>query len=417
MNNIKSKLSIASCTLLGGTAQQATAIENSWDLDSSFLYYSEADDRVEIKKAMAFLTGDISAEDTVNVNLVLDTMSGATPTGAVRSKNSSVSFSSASGAGSSTVDGGSVDRVNFSDTRLGIALSWAHSQDRLTTLTYGGSLSVEKDYQSYGASINYSLDTEDRLSTYTFGFAGSFDEIYRKTDGTPEPLSKVDDNNIFSNGERYAYDFIVGVTKVLNRKTVGQLNYTLSYSDGYHTDPYKVISEVNLVEDTGTGEFAWAELNRYYEARPDNRLRHAIFTSMAHQYGESGETVHASYRFYTDDWGVSSNTLDLTHRTPLSSTSYIEPHFRYYLASAADFFVHSFNNTDVSTPITLPEYASADYRLDDSVGVTAGIEYGTKLSGGDFRARIEYINWQYEEAEYDETKALVLQFSYQKLFD
>lgn len=416
MNNIKSKLSIATCTLLGGTAQQATAIENSWDLDSSFLYYSEADDRVEIKKAMAFLTGDISAEDTVNVNLVLDTMSGATPTGAVQSKSSG-SFTSASGAGGATLDGSSKDNVNFSDTRLGVALSWTHSLDRLSSLAYGGSLSVEKDYQSYGASINYSLDTEDRLSTYTFGFATSYDIIYRKTDGTPEPLSVVDDNIILSDGERYSYDFIVGLSKVLNRKTVGQLNYTLSYSDGYHTDPYKVISEVNLVEDTDTGEFAWGELNRYYESRPDNRLRHAIFTSIAHQYGESGETVHASYRFYTDDWGISSSTFDLTHRTPLSSRSYIEPHFRYYRSSAADFFLHSFNNLDVSTPFVLPEYASADYRLDESVGMTTGIEYGTKLSGGNFRARIEYINWQYEEAEYDETKALVLQFSYQKLFD
>jgi len=417
MNNIKSKLSIATCTLLGGTVQQANAIENSWDLDSSFLYYGEADDRVVVKKAMAFLTGDISAEDTVNVNLVLDTMSGATPTGAVRSKNSSVSFSSASGAGSSTVDGASVDRVHFSDTRLGIALSWAHSQDRLTTLTYGGSLSVEKDYQSYGASINYSLDSEDRLTTYTVGFAGSYDEIYRKTDGTPEPLSRVEDASIFSNGERYAYDFILGVSKVLNRKTIAQLNYTVSYSDGYHTDPYKVISEVNLVQDTDSGEFAWAELDRYYEARPDTRLRHAIFTSMAHQYGESGETVHASYRFYTDDWGISSNTIDLTHRTPLSANSYIEPHFRYYSSSAADFFVHSFNNIDVSTPIELPQYASADYRLDQSIGLTTGIEYGKQMYGGSFRTRLEYINWQYEEAEYDETKALVLQFSFQKLFD
>ena len=417
MNNIKNKLSIATCTLLSGTAQQANAIENAWDLDSSFLYYSEDDDRVSVSKAMAFLTGDITADDTVNVNLVLDTMSGATPTGAVRSKNSSLSFSSASGAGGSTVNGASIDRVSFSDTRLGVALNWAHALSRLSTISYGGSLSVEKDYQSYGASINYSQDNESRLTTYTTGFAVSYDQIYRKTDGTPKPLSKVDDAIIFSDGERYSYDLLFGVSKVLNKKTVGQLNYTLSYSDGYHTDPYKVISEVNLVEDSDTGQFAWAELNRYYEARPDTRLRHAIFTSIAHQYGESGETVHASYRFYTDDWGISSNTIDLNHRTPLTAGSYIEPHFRYYQQSAADFFVHSFNNPDVSTPIELPQYASADYRLDESVALTTGIEYGIRLSGGHFRTRLEYINWQYDAAEYDETKALVFQISYQKLFD
>ncbi len=416
MNNIKNKLSIATCTLLGGASQQAQAIDNAWDLDSSLLYYSEADDRVTVKKAMVFLTGDLSAEDSVNVNLVLDTMSGATPTGAVKSKNSSItSFTGASGA-SLNIDGTtSVDRVNFSDTRMGIGLTWDHSLDRLRTISYGGSLSVEKDYQSYGASISYKVDSDDRLTTYTTGFATTYDKIYRKTDGTPEPLSNVEDNSIFSNGERYTYEAIIGMSHVINSKTVAELNYTLSYSDGYHTDPYKVISQVRLVEDTDTGQYTWAELERYYESRPDSRFRHTVFTSMAHQYGESGETVHASYRLYTDDWGITSQTLDLHHRTPLDDASYLEPHFRYYQQTAADFFMHSILDDGI-TPVVLPEHASADYRLDEGIGLTLGLEYGSQLWGGRMRIRSDYINWQYDAAEYDETKAFVLQISYQKLF-
>lgn len=416
MKNIKTKLSIATCSLLGG-AQQAQAVDNAWDLDSSLLYYSEADGRVDVTKAMAFLSGDLSPEDSININLVLDTMSGATPTGAVKSQSSSVtSFTGASGA-SSTIDGGaSVDRVNFSDTRMGVALAWNHELNRTDIISYGGSLSVEKDYQSYGASINYSTDSADRSKTYTFGFAGSFDQIYRKTDGTPEPLSNVEDNNILSDGERYSYDLIAGISKVFNKKTVAQLNYTLSYSDGYHTDPYKVISQVRLVEDTTSNEFAWTELERYYEARPDSRLRHAIFTSMAHQYGATGETMHLDYRLYTDDWGITSHTIDLRHKTPLSKISYIEPHIRYYQQSAADFYLHSILD-DGTNPVVLPEYASADYRLAATTGLTLGAEYGIELAGGTLRARGEYINWQHEDSEYDETAAIVLQVSYQKLFD
>lgn len=420
MKKIKNKLSVATCTLLSSAsqnAQSAEAIDNAWDLDSSFLFYSEDDDRVNVAKAMAFLTGDLTSNDSVNVNLVLDTMSGATPTGAVKSKFSSVtSFTGASGASSSIDGGASVDRVNFSDTRLGMALTWNNSLDRLNTMSYGGSISVEKDFQSYGASVNYSTDTDDRLMTYNVGFAGTYDIVYRKTDGTPEPLSNVEDNSIFSDGERYTYDVIFGVSKVLNRKTVAQLNYTMSYSDGYLTDPYKVFSLVRLVADSDTGQYTLRELERYYESRPDSRFRHAIFTSMAHQYGESGETLHASYRLYTDDWGINSHTFDFTHRTPLSESSYIEPHFRLYQQSAADFFLHSLLDDGV-TNVVLPEYASADYRLDEGTGVTLGLEYGSILGGGRFRARAEYINWQYEAAEYDETRAIVLQVSYQKLFD
>lgn len=415
MNNIKNKLSIATCTLLSGA--QAHAVENSWDLDSSLLYYSEADDRVSVKKAMAFLSGDLSSEDAININLVLDTMSGATPTGAVKSSSSSVtSFTGASGASSSIAGGASVDRVHFSDTRMGVALTWSHELKRTHKISYGGSLSVEKDYQSYGASINYSIDSDDKLNTYTMGIASSFDQIYRKTDGTPEPLSSVEDNNIFSDGERYSYDILFGTSKVFNKKTIGQINYTLSYSDGYHTDPYKVISQVRLVEDTSSGEFAWTELERYYESRPDNRLRHSLFTSMAHQYGNEGETMQTSYRLYSDDWGITSHTFDLIHRTPLSSNSYIEPHFRYSIQSAADFFVHSILDNGIN-PVVLPDFASADNRLAETTSMTIGLEYGIKLAGGNLRARGEYINWQHKDAEYDETTALVMQISFQKLFE
>ena len=417
MKNIKHQLSIASCTLLGGTTQQVQAIDNAWDLDTSFLYYSEADDRVDVAKGIIFLSGDLSAEDSVSVNLVLDTMSGATPTGAVKSQTSGVtSFTGASGASSSISGGASVDRVSFSDIRLGISVTWNHMLNRLATISYGGSLSNEKDYQSYAASVNYKLDTEDRLTTYSAGIASSYDQIYRKTDGTPEPMSNVEDNIILSDGERYTYDAIIGISKVLNRKTVAQFNYSLTYSDGYHTDPYKVISQARLVPNTSDDSYTWAELERFYESRPASRLRNILYSSIAHQYGEPGETLHGSYRFYLDDWGISSHTFEIRHRKPVNNISYIEPHFRLYQQTAADFFMHSIVDDGI-TPVVLPEFASADYRLDQATGMTIGLEYGQTMGAGNFRVRGEYINWQYKDAEYDETQAIVLQLSYQVLFN
>ena len=406
---------MATCTLLAGGSQQAMAIDNAWDLDSSLVYYSEADDRVTVHKAIAHLSGDISDDDIATVNLVLDTMSGSTPTGAIASNSSAISFTSASGAGGITAEGTVPDKVEFDDTRLAFSLDWEHSSSRLRRFKYGGSLSVEKDYQSYGASIAMNQDTENRDKTYTFGFAYAFDKIYRKTGGTPEPLSSTDDNSILGDGERFVYDAIVGVSKVLNKRTVAQLNYTLGYSDGYHTDPYKVISQADIVSqsDPLIGEFSYGEIDRFYESRPTSRLRNALYTSMAHQYGERNEVIHASYRYYWDDWGIGAHTIDLTHRRPLNSRSYLEPHFRYHIQSAADFFMHHIPND--GNP--LPEFASADYRLDDTTGITVGIEYGQTIGASSkLRVRFEYIDWQHEDAEYSETTAMVLQASYRKLF-
>lgn len=415
--SIKEQLSIATCTLISGGIQQATAaeIDNAWELDTSYLYYGETNDRVMVNKAIAKLTGDISEQDKATIDLILDTMSGSTPTGAVESKSSAVTFTSASGASSVTSTGAVPDMASFSDTRLGFSLDWAHQKNRLKTVNYGGSISIEKDYESYGASINYSQDSKDRINTYSIGAAYQFDKIYRKTGGTPEPLSSVEANSTFSDGERFIYDGIAGISHVFNKKTIGQLNYGITYSDGYHSDPYKVISEVRLVADSDDtlNSFAYAETDRFYESRPDTRLRHTLYTGLAHQYGGNGEVIHASYRYYQDDWGISAHTLDLKHKTPFKDGAYIEPHLRFYTQTAADFFMHSI--LDDGNP--LPDYASADYRLDSLIDITVGVQYGKPMAGGKFRARFEYFNQHADEAEHDENTALIFQVSFQKKFD
>ncbi len=415
MKSIKNKLSLATCTLLSGGAQQAFAIDNAWDLDSSFLYYSEANDRVTVGKAIAHLKGDLSDNDTATIGLVLDTISGSTPTGAIRSSNSAITFTSASGANGISAEGTVPDIVKFSDARLAFNLDWEHTASRLRKFKYGGSLSVENDYQSYGANISMTQDTENRDTTYTYGFAYSLDKIYRKNGGTPEPMSETVDNIVLSDGERFIYDGIVGISKVLNKRTVGQLNFSLGYSDGYHSDPYKVVSQADVVSlsDPSIGEYSYSEITRYYESRPTSRLRSSVYTSMAHQYGERDELIHASYRLYGDDWGIIAHTFDLTHRRPLGKGSFLQPHFRFHIQSAADFFMHHIPND--GSP--LPEFASADYRLDSLTSVTVGIQYGRILgNNGKLRVRFEYLNQQAKEAEYDENTAIVAQVSYRKLF-
>ena len=413
MKSIKEKLSLATCSLLTGASQSALAIDNAWDLDSSYLHYSEADDRVSVNKAIAKLSGDITDDDRATISLVLDTMSGATPSGTVRSKTSSVStFTSASGASTNIGGNTSPDKVEFSDTRLAFSLDWEHNQSRLTQLVYGGSLSVENDYQSYGASVSMNMDNEDRSVTYTVGLASSYDKIFRKTGGTPAPLSNTEDNIILGDGDRYVYELIGGLSKVINKRTVGQLNLSMTYSDGYHSDPYKVISEADLVGDSDNDIFTYTEVERYFESRPVTRLRNSIYTAMAHQYGEKNEVVHLSYRYYWDDWDITAHSIDLKHRKPFGRNGYIEPHVRYHRQSAAEFFRH---HLDIGEP--LPEFASADYRLDEMTGLTIGLQYGRVYKGGKLRLRLEYIDQQFEDAEYNEMTALVAQVSYRKLFD
>jgi len=85
MKSIRNKLSLATCSLLTTGNASAEAIENAWEVDSSYLYYSEVD-RVTVNKLVGTAKGYVSTKDTASIKVVFDSMSGATPTGAVKAQ-------------------------------------------------------------------------------------------------------------------------------------------------------------------------------------------------------------------------------------------------------------------------------------------------------------------------------------------
>ena len=98
------------------------------------------------------------------------------------------------------------------------------------------------------------------------------------------------------------------------------------------------------------------------------------------------DVLDVSLRFMRDDWGISSETLDMTYRWNFSETRYLEPHVRYYLQGEADFYRAAlFDGEDT----TLTE-ASADPRLGRFDAITLGLKYGQTLrSGNEWNVRLE----------------------------
>ncbi|HHL45290.1 MAG TPA: DUF3570 domain-containing protein [Gammaproteobacteria bacterium] len=406
MKSIRNKLAIATCTLLSQGAQQAAATDSSWTTNTSYLFYSEADNRVTVHKIITNADVTLGDSDVLSLEAVYDTVTGATPTGAVKSVNTvSVTTPSSGGNGFATA-AGTPDLVQFDDTRLGVNVGWAHNYNRTLKVNYGASVSVERDYEAYGGSLTVNKETSDRSLTFTAGVAGSYDTIFQSSGGTPKPMGDVKENNyspqFFGEGNKRSYQGILGVSRILNRRTVAEFNYTIGALDGYLTDPYKLIS---MTDTNGV------EMERYFESRPDSRLRQTVYGGLVHRL-DNKDTIHLSYRFYWDDWDINSHTINYRHRRNLSDGRYLEPHLRIYHQTAADFFHHSLKYGQ-----PLPEYASADYRLDEMSSLTLGAKYGLPAWGGTLRFRLEYLYQSFSEAEYDTNKALIFQASYKKEFD
>jgi hypothetical protein len=217
---------------------------------------------------------------------------------------------------------------------------------------------------------------------------------------------------------------VFGLTQVISRNTLLQLNYSYSDSSGYLTDPYKVLSLVDPV----TGDTLPRALtpgvdgpsHQYlFESRPDSRAKHSFYGELRSNLG--GSVVGASYRYMTDDWGIDSHTLDLRYRWPFGAAHYLEPHIRYYTQSAADFW-----NLSLADGQPLPAFASADFRLGEFDAITAGLKYGwTSSRGNEFNIRLEYyqqsgaasaeqlIGNQASRDNFPKLDAVILQFGYQ----
>ncbi len=407
MSGLTSKLALATLTLVATNAQAQDA---EWDVDTTYLSYVEADDRVSVAKTMANLTRQEDGRKII-VNLVHDTMSGASPTGAVRSNNSAVTFTGVSGgSGFSAGNGSDYSLSTFEDTRIQAGANLSQQTSRTTTLDYGAVVSKESDYDSFGANVGFTRERADKLASLTMGLAATFDSIYQSDSGaTPQALGDVSQSQSFGKGQRNTIDGLVGGTRVLNKQTIAQVNVSLSLSEGYHSDPYKIISAT-----TDNNQI----IANFHDSRPSSRVRTSLFGKVVHQLGDTPHSIHVGYRVYNDDWGINSHTADFRYHRQLTKKQYLQPHVRVYRQSQADFYYRRFYVDDALNPI-LPSdgIASSDYRLDAMTSVTLGMKYGIALTKNtDIRVRAEYLAQTFDNDDYGGNDALVFQTSFKYKF-
>jgi len=381
----------------------AQAKSDEWDIKSAFLYYAE-DGRINVFEPVISAAKEINDEEFLSFKLVYDVLSGSTPYGALPA-NTAQTLTNPSGNSVYTAAAGKQPlNSTFRDTRVAFNADWTVPLNRTNRISLGGNFSKEYDFTSVGVSANYFHDSTDKNTTYNVGLAFNNEEWDpvggkntefafmidpRNTNGTPQPKGGTD--------TKTNTDFIVGLTQVINRSTIMQFNLGLSTSDGYLTDPYRIISIVDgttgdplVGSATQPGEVLTGdEFPFRYEKRPDTRTKNTFFWRTAHHLTE--DVINFSYRYFTDDWGINAHTADLKYRYELGGHQYLQPHVRYYSQNSADFYVHSLTAGEA-----LPEYASADYRLGDFVSTTLGLKYGMQLSNNsEFTVRLEAINWSY----------------------
>jgi len=413
--NRRRQLSLAALALIGGTGAHAQSNQADSNLpaqwDSGLLWYRESGDRIRDLEAIVNVRQPLSQDSAWNGKLTLDTVCGGSPIGAIPSK-SAQSFvtptatslnppvavvtqttTSASGGGG----GGGLDNMtlctnpvqnqkytiapgavpldqSFHDQRIAASGGYDTALDARSHLSGGAAISHETDFFSLSVNGLLTRDYNDRNTTVAAGVNLESDKI-SPVGGTPVPGTFYGDFHKTGDQSKKVEDLLLGVTQVVSRRWITQLNGSLEHAGGYQTDPYKIVTEVDPLGYDAAGIYV-------YESRPQSRNRYALYWD--NKYAFDRDMLEASLRVTRDTWGIRSGTVELRYRLNLGDLGYFEPHLRGYRQTAADFF-HFYLPQGATAG-----YASADPRLGGFTGETFGVKYGLPVGEtGEVSFRVE----------------------------
>lgn len=333
-----------------------------------FQYYGEENDRVTNWGPSFIVEKDLSSRLQLKIEGVYDVISGASPTGipapsqirlgpgagpssfsmisgpSSRSATGTTSAGPAptapgptSGPRGATSNDTTLPTAWFYDARLAMD---AELRFRTGDYLITGQLafSTEQDYNSLGATLKAAREFNKKNTVVSSGIAYIHDDVDLISPSSSE--------------EKEIVQLLLGVTQVLDPKTVLNVNFVAGFASGYLSDPYKSALVNNTVRP---------------DTRPDTKNQQIVYTSLTRAVDSLNGNVEATYRFYRDSFGISAHTTSLAWYQKIGTDFVLRPSIRYHQQDAADFYAVQFTGN--------PEYFSADYRLSNA----ASLSYGLKV--------------------------------------
>lgn len=294
-----------------------------------YLYYKEDQtglDRISVRAPSVYVLAPVAGEWSLAASATTDDVSGASPR----------YHSAVSGASRMS------DLRKAGDVTVTRYLPHA-------SISMAAAYSTEHDYRSRALSLQGTLSSEDKNTSWNFGIGGSDDSI--------NPV-----NNIVRGEGRQTLSVLAGVTRVLTPFDIAQLTLTHSSGHGYYSDPYKLADQRPRSRDQSTAMLQWN-----------------------HRFTELGGTSRLSYRYYRDSFGISAHTLGGEYVQPLSGGWTVSPSVRLYSQRAAEFYFDPVYDATLGAPFP-PGYvfggtgfSSADQRLSAFGAITVGIKVAKQI--------------------------------------
>lgn len=218
-----------------------------------------------------------------------------------------------------SISSASIDVVTtaskYSEDRTEVSVGGDYMRgDSIMSVSYTNS--NEDDYESDTASFGVSMDMFGNMTTVSLGYARSWDTVENNND--PSFSKDVDRRN-----------YKVGISQVLTKDMIMELNYEAITDEGFLNNPYR---SARYVDSTSPIGYSYEP-----EVYPNTRTSNAIAVRSLY-YLPWRSATYAEYRFFNDTWGITAHNIKIGYVHPLENGWVLEGSYRYYTQNAADFY-------------------------------------------------------------------------------
>ena len=236
--SILARLSCAALTLPGIVTEAGAArIDEDIHTDFQLGHYSESEQRMKVDIYEASLSAPVGEKMRLNLGLIKDVMSGASPMFNIKDANDKPK---------QILSGASIK-----EERNVINLGMNYYFDQLD-LNLSAGVSEENDYLSKYMQTGLSWDLNNKMTSVFSSLSLAWDDI--------EPTGKD-----FTEKKK-TQQLSLGVTQILNEKSLFSSNLSYSKNSGYLSDPYKYVffaSSGLKTDHRPDSRYQWAWLNSY----------------------------------------------------------------------------------------------------------------------------------------------------------
>ncbi len=248
-------------------------------------------------------------------------------------------------ASSDRVDLKANSSASYADTRIYPSLNWTMENEKTgNTLSAGISSSAEYDYLSFGGNVGFSKKTKDRNGEFSARLQTYIDQVSLIA---PEELRNTGAAKDHGTSNRTTSAGSLSWSQVINKNLQVMVLADVVHQQGFLSLPfYRVYFEDGTV---------------HQEKLPGSRFKVPV-GFRANYFAGDRFIFRTYYRYYKDDWGISSHTASLEVPVKITPFVSIAPFYRFYNQSGAKYFApyrqHTAQNQFYTSNYDLSKFSS-----------------------------------------------------------